>query len=516
MWQPSNERRRQTHGYHRAVTRCMSLAGWCVVVFCCSASPLMAATGDIEWPMYNGSYAANRFSALDQITVDNAKSLVQVGRCELPETTSFQSGPVMVDRTLYVTTATSTYAMDARTGRLGWSSTYPAKSLGIGTPVRAVAYADDRLFRGTTDAHVIALDARTGKVLWDVAGGDPAKGEYFVAAAVVWQGRVYIGTAGSDIAGIGHMLAFDAKDGTRLWNFDIVPSSGPAAATWSSDPTHPRAGGGTWSSYAIEEATGILYISTGNPGPDFVGSYRPGKNLYTCSVVMLDAKTGQLRGYYQVVPHDVHDWDVAASPILFTSKTGRAMVAVAGKNGYLYGLSRDLKDVYFKVPVTTIANEDAPLTSAGTRFLPGTQGGVEWNGPAYSPVLNALFVNAVEWATIIKVAPAESLKYTPGKLFVGSANGFGDSDKERSGWLTSVDAESGRTLWKYHASQPLLAAVTPTAGGLLLTGDLEGHFLASTPPRAKSYSKRTSAVPWAAASSPMGSRANNTLRSPRA
>jgi len=154
------------------------------------------------------------------------------------------------------------------------------------------------------------------------------------------------------------------------------------------------------------------------------------------------------------------------------------MVAVAGKNGYLYGLSRGLKEVYFKVPVTAIANEGAPLTAAGTRFLPGTQGGVEWNGPAYSPVLNALFVNAVEWATIIKVAPAESLKYTPGKLFVGSANGFGDSDKERSGWLTAVDAETGRTLWKYHASEPLLAAVTPTAGGLLLTGDLEGHFLA--------------------------------------
>jgi alcohol dehydrogenase (cytochrome c) len=428
--------------------------------------------------MYNGSYTAERFSSLNQITADNVKSLVEVGRCELPETTSFQSGPIMVNETLYVTTATSTYAMDARTGMLRWSHTYPTKSLGIGTPVRAVAYADGRLFRGTPDAHVIALDARTGQVLWDVAGGDPAKGEYFVAAAIVWQGRVYIGTAGSDIAGIGRMMAFDARDGTRLWNFDIVPATGPAAATWSSDPTHPKAGGGTWSSYALDTTTGTLYISTGNPGPDFVGDYRPGDNLYTCSVVMLNAKTGEFLRYYQVVPHDVHDWDVAASPILFTSRAGRDLVAIAGKNGYLYGLSRDLKTLYFKVPVTTISNEDAPLTSEGTRFLPGTQGGVEWNGPAYSPELNALFVNAVDWATIIKLGSSESLTYTPGKVFLGSANGFGDSDKERSGWLTAVDADSGRVLWKYHAPQPLLAAVTPTASGLLFTGDLEGNFLA--------------------------------------
>jgi alcohol dehydrogenase (cytochrome c) len=288
------------------------------------------------------------------------------------------------------------------------------------------------------------------------------------------------------------MRAFSIKDGRRLWNFDIVPSSGPGADTWPSDPAKQRAGGGMYSSFALDTATGILYVPTGNPGPDFVGDYRPGDNLYTCSVVMLDTKAGKLLGYHQFVPHDVHDWDIAASPILFTSKSGKKMVAVGGKNGYLYGLNRNLTDVAWQTPVTTIKNADAPLTPEGTRFAPGTQGGVNWNGPAYSPLVNALYVNTRDWATTVKVGGPEALEYTPGKIFLGSSNGFGEDDpaSEQSGWLTAVDADGGNILWQYHAPLPLAAAVTPTAGGLLLTGDLEGNLLAFDAATGKMISKK--------------------------
>ena len=463
-------------------------------------SPVRAATQSKEntnWLMFNGSYSADRYSPLKQITTKNVDSLTQMGRYELPETTSFQAGPVVVNHSLYVTTATGTYAVDARNGKLLWTHKYSPKSLGIGTPVRGVAYADGKLFRGTPDGHLLSLDAKTGKLIWDVVGADAEAGEYYTAAPIVWKGMIFLGSSGSDVGAIGRMRAFSVKDGRRLWNFDIVPSSGPGADTWPSDPAKRRAGGGMYSSYALDTATGILYVPTGNPGPDFAGDYRPGDNLFTCSVVMLDAQTGKLLGYHQFVPHDIHDWDIAASPILFTSKSGRKMVGVGGKNGYLYGLDRNLKTVFWQTPVTTISNTDAPLTPEGTRFLPGTQGGVNWNGPAYSPLVNALYINTRDWGTVVKLGGPENLEYTAGKPFLGSTNAFGQDDavSERSGWLTAVDAEDGHVLWKYRAPQPLCAAVTPTAGGVVLTGDLEGNFLAFDAGTGKLISKKQTGGP---------------------
>jgi alcohol dehydrogenase (cytochrome c) len=316
--------------------------------------------------------------------------------------------------------------------------------------------------------------------VWDVTGVDYNAGEYYTAVPVVWNGLVIIGNSGSDMGGIGHVRAFDVNSGKTIWSFDNVPSDGDAAKTWPNDPNKIKAGGGMYSSFALDPEAGLLYAPVGNPGPDFVADYRKGDNLYTCGVVTLDAKTGQLKGYRQFVKNDFHDWDVAASPVLFTSKAGRKMVAAACKNGYLYGLSRDLREEFFKTPVTRMENVDAPLTAQGTRFLPGTQGGTNWYGPSYSPPLNTLFVPTIDWATTIKLGGPETLKKEPGKPFIGSANAFGDQDPkdQRFGHVTAVDADSGRVVWKYDTDTPMVAALTPTAGGLLLTGDTKGNFLA--------------------------------------
>ena len=195
---------------------------------------------------------------------------------------------------------------------------------------------------------------------------------------------------------------------------------------------------------------------------------------------MLDTSTGELRGHHQFVKNDFHDWDIAASPCLFTSRSGKKMVAVAGKNGYLYGLDRDLKNVMYRVPVTRIENVDAPITKEGTRFLPGTQGGTNWYGPSYSPQANAVYAPAIDWATTVKLGGPEKLELKPGQTWVGSANEFGDQDpkSERSGHITAVEADTGEVLWKYDANCAMVASLTPTAGGLLLTGDTEGNFLA--------------------------------------
>ena len=192
-----------------------------------------------EWPSYNGGYDATRYSSLSRINTGNVASLTEVARFKLPETTAFQSGPVLVDGTMYVTTANNTYAFDPRTGEQRWIQRFDPKSAGIGTPVRGVGYADGRLFRGTPDGHLLALDAKTGVVIWDVVGADATIGEYYTAAPVVWEGRVYMANSGSDVGAIGHIRAFDTQTGKQLWNFDVVPSTGPGSETWK-EAEHER------------------------------------------------------------------------------------------------------------------------------------------------------------------------------------------------------------------------------------------------------------------------------------
>ena len=447
----------------------------------CGLTAAQTSKTNVDWPMYNGGYAADRFSPLQQITPANVKSLVQVGHYQLPETTSFQAGPLVIGDTMFVTTATSTYALDPRTGTMRWVQKYTPKTMGLNTPVRGAAYDQGRLYRGTPDAHVLALDAKTGKVIWDVPAGSPEKGEYFTSAPIIWQGRLFIGTSGSDVGAIGKMMALDPKNGKLLWNFNVVSSSGRGSDTWSSDPKGHRAGGGIYSGYALDTTTGMLYVPTGNPGPDFNPDYRPGANLFTCSVLRLDAKTGVLRGYHQFTPHDFHDWDIAASPILLTSKAGKKMVVVGSKDGYVYGLNPELTSVAYKVPITTVANVTDPITPQGTHFCPGTAGGVNWYGPAYDPPTNTIFVNSVDWCSTLKRGGPKSLDFLPGKPFLGSSNDFGDFDTRKSGWLTAIDADSGKIIWKYQSSLPLVASITPTASGLVFTADLQGNLLVLDP-----------------------------------
>jgi len=226
---------------------------------------------DTGWPAFNGGYDATRFSPLTQIDTKNVATLREVARFKVPETLSFQCGPVVVGDTMYITTVRSTYAVDARTGQQRWVRTIEPASQGIGTPVRGVAFADGRVFRGTMDGHVLALDAKNGDVVWDVVGVDHNAGEYYTAVPVVWDGRVILCNSGSDMGGIGHVRAFDAGSGKLLWNFDNVPSTGEAAKTWPEDPGKIRAGGGVYSSFALDPDAGLLYCPVGNPGPDYRG-----------------------------------------------------------------------------------------------------------------------------------------------------------------------------------------------------------------------------------------------------
>jgi len=442
-----------------------------------------------NWVTYNGPLAGDRYSPLAQITTANVAQLRQVCAFDAPEAVNFQSGIVAVDGVLYFTLFNHTYAIDGMTCQQKWTHTRPEPDTFLMVN-RGVAYSDGRLFRGTGDAHVVAIDAADGAQLWDVPIGDPKKGESAPMAPVAWNGLVFAGNAGGDNFGvIGRIYALDAASGRVVWQFSTVPDAGPARATWlKASPTNPPSGGATWTSYALDEANGILYVPAGNPAPDFAHTLRPGENLYTNSLLALDARTGRLLSFVQPLKNDFHDWDLAAPPALITTKSGRPFVAAGSKDGHVYNIDRGTPGqltVVSRTVVTTRENADVPFsTEHETRFCPGVQGGVEWNGPAYHPGLGLLFVNAIDWCTSVKMQPAAKITGAPGAAWTGAepADGwlFGRHDPpgQWKGWVTAFDPETGDVKWKIQTPKPMVAAITATAGGLVFTGDLDGQLLA--------------------------------------
>lgn len=460
--------------------------------------------GEGDWITYNGSLSGDRYSPLREITTANVGRLRPVCTFETNDTVSFQTGIVAVGGTLYVTAFNHTYAIDGATCRQLWKHTRqePPNYLKVN---RGVGYADGKLFRGTGDAHVVALDAKTGNELWVTRIGDATKGESTPMAPIAWNNLVFIGNAGGDNFGVvGRIYALDAGTGRQVWEFRVIPDSGPARATWpKASPENPPTGGATWTSYALDDRSGVLYVSTGNPAPDFVAALHPGDNLYSNSVLALDARSGRLLAYVQPVKDDFHDWDVSAGPALITTRDGTPFLLAAAKDGNVYGIDRSrlvnpqgmaagvpgaadstALPIRYRTAVTTRENVDAPLSpDRETRFCPGTQGGVEWNGPAYSREQGVLFVNAIDWCSSVRLAPMDSLKGQPGKPWTGSADpelAFGEFDPQESwkGWVTAVDAETGAIRWKYQSPTPMVAGITATAGGLVFTGDLNGDVLA--------------------------------------
>jgi alcohol dehydrogenase (cytochrome c) len=433
-----------------------------------------------DWRTANGDENSDHYAPLAQITKRNVARLRERCTYDLGETVQFQDAPIVASGVMYIATFENTYAIDGRTCRLIWRVHRTLPSIPPFGSIRGLGYSDGRIYVATLDGHVIALQASNGRRLWDRRVLRTGSLAYFVAAPLAAEGLVFIGNAGSDLGAVGRMFALDARSGRVVWNVPLIPTGPvPGAASWRSRRTDVHlAGGGTWTAYSFDARRHLLYVPVGNPGPDFDGDYRPGANLYTDSVVALDATTGALRAWHQLVPHDTHDWDVSTPPALITNHGRTKQIAIVGKDGYLYQLDPQLRRILHRTPTTTMFNGNAPITPVGTRFCPGTQGGTEFNGVAYSPASRLLYTPSVDWCTTIKLA--RKTTFVAGKPFIGSQNGFGmlDPIARAHGWVTAVDAESGKARWKWRAPTPLLAAVTPTAGGLVFTGDLKGDFLA--------------------------------------
>jgi alcohol dehydrogenase (cytochrome c) len=459
-----------------------SRLAYCPLLICLAAAPLAAQ--DADWRSYNGALEGTRYSTLDRITAANASTLQRVCSFDTGENMSMQSGPVVVEGRLYFTTDTSTYAIDAATCRELWHTVRSYEPIGFLKNNHGVAYMDGRLFRVHGGVHAYALDAATGRVLWDVSFRE-REGEGAPMAPIAWDGLVFVGNSGGDNIGVqGHVHALDAATGSEVWRFDVVPDTGAARRSWPADDDPPPTGGGMWSSFTLNTGAGILYVPAGNPAPDFMPELREGANLYTNTVLALDARTGRMIDFIQILDgrQDWHDWDVSATPALVTTRGGRMLLALAGKDGLLHGIDPNKPmRIRWSVPITTRENVEARLThTRATRFCPGTQGGTEWNGPAYNPSLNLVFTGAVDWCTRIRLVHPDSVPSPMPMDFTGHVDGgFGDFDPKAQwkGWVTATDPDAGEIRWRHQTATPILAAVTTTAGGIVMTGDMNGKLI---------------------------------------
>ena len=236
-------------------------------------------------------------------------------------------------------------------------------------------------------------------------------------------------------------------------------------------------------------------MPAGNPAPDFDSLDRTGEDLYADSVIAIDAASGRILGYNQLVKHDSHDWDVDSAPMLATTRSGRKIVASANKDGLLSILDRSMIGgslaasgdrppvipLLSQTPTTTRDNADTPLSrDHPVHFCPGMGGGVEWNGAAFSPRTDSLFVGAVDLCAHVQLVRELTVPAT-GEVWFGSSGSMQemiDPSAGARGWVTAFNAENGKVRWKFKAPHPVVAGVTPTGGALVFAADLGGDVLA--------------------------------------
>lgn len=446
----------------------------------------VAVNGD--WPAYNRTVAGDRFSPLAEINRENVTTLERKCEYALPEPGSFQTGPLAIDGVLYFTSPGGSFAIDAATCKERWRVSHPTPTgPGVISSNRGFAYLDGVLFRGTMDGHVLAISPKDGSTIWEAQIPDAGPGVSIPMAPIAADGKVFIGNAGGDRANVrGHAYAYDAKTGKMLWRLEVIPDTPEVRATWKMPAGHPLSGGGLWTSLTYDKATGVLYAPTGNPAPDFDGELRQGDNLYVNSVLAIDTKTGRLITHNQIVKQDYHDWGLSGPPALVATSAGKSIVASANKDGMLSVLDRgDLTKglpLLYGQPTTTRKNVEVPLSrETPTQFCPGMFGGNEWNGAAFHPELNTIYTGAVDWCSQITLAPKDAPVPKTGDIWLGIREPMSEVMlpwETARGWITAFDADTGKVRWKVEAPKPVIAAVTPTAGGLLFAADLAGKLYA--------------------------------------
>ena len=446
-----------------------------------------------NWLTYSGDLGGKRYSPLSEVNRQNVSHLRVKWAHQFANGTN-EVSPIVIDGVMYVTGPNTAAALDARTGRDLWDWSRPIpldyRPVGFGQTSRGPAVLDDKLFVATLDGWLVAIDLKSGAQRWSTQVLDYKLGYSMTMAPLAIEGKIVVGVSGGEAGIRGFIDAFDAKTGKRAWRFWTIPGPGePGHETWAGD-SWKTGGGSTWVTGAYDPELKLVYWGVGNPGPDWNGDSRGGDNLYTCSLVALDAGTGKLRWFFQFTPHDTHDWDSAHVPILFDAEVSgakRKLIAVANRNAFYYvldrvtgkfvagrayakqtwanGLDREGKPIYTK---------DSDPTSEGRIIWPSTNGATVWFSPSFSPKTGCIYVAVREKGSRYF---KRNTVYQPGVEFLGG----GEDDlptEEEWGAIRALQATTGDQRWEFKLHSPPWAGVMATAGGLVFSGSNEGNFYA--------------------------------------
>jgi alcohol dehydrogenase (cytochrome c) len=480
-----------------------------------------------SWPTNGGNWYNQRYSPLTQIDRNNVGSLKGVWRTQLGGSGvgarySGASQPIVADGVIYTTTgANDVFAISVETGAILWS--YRAdlgeiKTVCCSWSNRGVALGDGKVFQGQLDGKIVALDQKTGAVVWSIQAERWEEGFTITNAPLYFDGLLISGFTGAEYGVRGRVKAYDAKDGSLRWTFYTVPAPGePGSETWPSGNELWRDGGGTvWQTPALDPNLGLIYFSTGNPGPDFNGAVRAGDNLYTSSVMALDVRTGAYRWHYQQVHHDLWDYDSGNPVILFDLPYNgvlRRAVAQASKTGWVYILDRVSGEPLLGIdeqavpqeprqataptqPVPRgdafvpqsidIAPEGTKLVNGGKIFTPfwtdyvvtkpGIAGGTNWPPSSYDPRSGYFYVCATDRPSVFRAwditdeRPGEGVEYIGGN--------FGSQPLPALGVFAALDMRTNTLVWQQQWSEPCYSGSVVTAGGLVFVGRSDGRLTA--------------------------------------
>jgi alcohol dehydrogenase (cytochrome c) len=462
-----------------------------------------------NWLTYSGALHAQRYSKLTQITPANAKDLelkwVLQTRAPAEPNSKYEATSLVVDGILYtVQPPNVVFAVDAVTGRVFWTHAYnpaPAARLCCGRINRGLAILGHTLYMGTIDGNLIALDARDGHLLWTTPVGKPEAGYSVTVAPLVVKDRIIAGPAGGEYGISGFLSAYSAETGKELWRFNTIPRPGEAGHnTWENDAWQ-HGGGSIWTTGSYDPDLNLIYWGIGNAAPDWNGDVRPGDNLYTSSVIALDADTGKLKWHFQFTPHDEFDFDATQVPVLADltwQGRPRKVLMTANRNGYFYVLDRATGEFLLGKPFVKVTWADGlddkgrPIrvghsTPEGMLIYPENQGGTNWYNPAYSPRTGLFYIPS--WMDTHSINTSRVDPYKEGNPFHGGTAthevpglrpGMTNRRLPEVAWgaIQALDPKTGAIKWQHKMFDVTDSGVLVTASDVVFAGGREGYFYA--------------------------------------